>query len=113
MLEVSIDSELAPIVFANATQRNFQLPWDTKPGRVTVSVNGAPTNAESVRVIPASPGIFLYHGTLAVAQDASYQLITTGNPAMPASTIIVYMTGSGPVNPPLATGEAAPGSPLS
>ncbi len=114
-LEVSVKGDLAPIVFANGTQVNLQLPWDTKLGTavMAVSENSVVSNAENVQVIPASPGIFLYNGNLAVAQDASYQLITTGSPATPGSTIIVYMTGPGPLNLPLSRGEAAPASPLS
>lgn len=55
----------------------------------------------------------MYNGNRAVVQDANYLLVDQSNPAKPGSTVIVYMTGSGPVSTPPATGAPAIGSPLS
>jgi uncharacterized protein (TIGR03437 family) len=60
----------------------------------------------------AAPGIFTYASN-AVAQDTGYNLIGPANPAKPGGAIIVYLTGSGPVDPPAADGAAAPSSSLS
>jgi uncharacterized protein (TIGR03437 family) len=112
-----------------SSQINAQVPWGLVPAgtsatvNVTVDNNGSLSTATPVNIAPFSPGIFGFatsSGTLAIAytyQDGmfawpanSVQGLTT-HPAAPGSLVIVYATGLGAVNPPLADG-AAPGSVL-
>jgi uncharacterized protein (TIGR03437 family) len=52
------------------------------------------------------------YNRLAIAQDATYQLITAANPALRGQTIIVYANGLGAVNNTPPSGEATPPQPL-
>ena len=113
-LSVTVNGELAPLVYANPTQINFQIPWDVPAGSANFAViNGSQSNTVQAQVVPASPGIFMYNGNRAVVQDGSYLLVDQSNPAKPGSTVIVYMTGSGPVKPGEESGVPAVAAPLS
>lgn len=107
---VSVNGRAAPVFFASPAQINFQVPWETAIGTasVNVSVAGAVSNPVSVPVVSAGPGLFV-SGTSAIVQNAAdYSLNGPGNPAAPGSTIIAYLTGSGPVSPAATDGVAAP-----
>lgn len=109
-VSVSVDGRAAPVFFASPGQINFQVPWETAIGtaNVTVAVAGGASNSVSVPVVSAGPGLFMV-GTSAVVQNyPSYSLNGPGNPAPPDSTIIAYLTGSGPVSPAATDGVAAP-----
>jgi len=109
-VSVSVNGLAAPVFFASPAQINFQVPWETAIGTasVTVSVAGGAGNSVSVPVVSAGPGLFMA-GTSAVVQNyPSYSLSGPGNPAAPDSTIIAYLTGSGPVSPAATDGVAAP-----
>jgi uncharacterized protein (TIGR03437 family) len=58
------------------------------------------------------PSIFLTTDGQPIVTHADYSLITSSNPAHAGETIIIFATGLGPVTPPVATGVAAPLSPL-
>jgi uncharacterized protein (TIGR03437 family) len=79
---------------------------------VAVNINGAPTNAVQVALQSAAPGLFTTNGA-AIAQNVpDYSLNGPDHPAAPGSTIIAYLTGSGPVSATLADGAPTPDSPL-
>lgn len=113
-VSITVNGKAAPILAVNASQVNFQIPWETSPGsaQVIVSVNGAPANTLTVPVLAAAPGIFLEPAGRAAAQNSDYSLNTSGNPAKIGGTIIAYLTGSGPVNISEPDGIAAAFSPL-
>jgi uncharacterized protein (TIGR03437 family) len=50
----------------------------------------------------------LSDGTAAIEHAADYSLVTQSNPAVAGETIVVYMTGLGPVSSPVASGMPAP-----
>src|SRR5262249_29396084 len=66
-----------------------------------------------VPVLTAGPGVFILNGGAPAIQNSDFSLNRSTNPAHTGSTIIVYLTGSGPVSPPVATGFASPSKPLS
>jgi uncharacterized protein (TIGR03437 family) len=111
---VSVNGKNAPILYASPTQINFQVPWGTQTGNatVTVSVNGVTSNAITVPVTAAAPGIFYYPSGAAIAQNHDYSLNTSSNPEHAGSFIIAYLTGSGAVNPSVADGAATPSTGL-
>ena len=109
-VSVSVNGVAAPVFFASPSQINFQVPWGTAIGTasVTVSVAGGSSNTVSVPVVSAGPGLFV-SGNSAIAQNsADYSLNGPGHPAAAGSTIIAYLTGSGPVSPAATDGVAAP-----
>jgi len=44
---------------------------------------------------------------------ADFQLVSESNPATPGETVMIFLTGLGALNPPVADGAAGPVSPLS
>lgn len=111
---VSVNGKLAPILYASPSQINFQVPWETATGNatVTVTVDGTVSNSMTVPVTAAAPGIFFNSSGAAVAQNHDFTLNTPSNPAHAGSYLITYLTGSGPVNPPVADGAATPSTGL-
>jgi uncharacterized protein (TIGR03437 family) len=71
--------------------------------------------AVSFSVAATGPGVLNDSATgHAVAQNqADYSLNSAASPAAPGQYIIVYMTGQGLLDNPIATGAAAPADPLS
>jgi uncharacterized protein (TIGR03437 family) len=130
-VRVLVDGRPAPLVaVANSPQQqiNFQVPWETSPGRaqIQVEVAGLPGVPSEVDVQPAAPGMFtVFAGGLSVAAAlrANYQSLAVcergplGIPfcpqARPGEVILLYVTGLGAVSNPPATGAGAPDTPLS
>lgn len=112
---VTVNGVPAPLLYASPTQINFQVPPQTSAGTATVAVslNGSPAGALGVDVQPAAPGIFLLdqQRTAALNQDNSINSAT--QPAAAGSAVSLFVTGLGGVNPPIASGAAAPADSLS
>ena len=67
---------------------------------VAVFVNGGSSNTAAVAVGTSAPGLFYLPSGAAIVQNApSYTLNGASNPAPAGSTIVAYLTGSGPVSP--------------
>jgi len=113
-VSVSVNGQSAPLLYLTPTQVNFQVPWETGLGTasVTVSVNGGASNSITVSVLGAAPGLFSTSSGHAVVQNSDFTLNDPGNPAKTGSTIIAYLSGSGPVDTPVADGAATPIGPL-
>lgn len=109
-VSVSVNGQLAPVLYVTPSQVNFQVPWETAlgPATVTVAVNGGASNAVTVNVLGAAPGLFSTSSGQAVVQNSDYTLNSPGNPAKVGSTIVAYLSGSGAVSPPVADGAIAP-----
>ncbi len=113
---VSACGKAVPLIFVAATQINAQLPVEcsvsgTSP--LTVTSNGQTSTAEPASLAVASPGIFTVLssgvGDGAITHvDGS--IISQTSPAKPGETVIVYCTGLGAVQSPVATGAAATGA---
>ncbi len=108
-VSITVNGQSAPILFVTPTQVNFQVPWETAlgPAAVTVAVNGGGSNAVTVPVLGAAPGLFSSNGQ-AVVQNSDFSLNEPGNPAKVGSTIVAYLSGSGSVSPAVADGAATP-----
>ncbi len=115
-VSVRIGETAAPLVAVSATQVNFQIPGSLAPGRYPVRVtNGATTVDGNVLVMPASPGIFvLDRATPAQGAILTQDGAVNGANAAAArgSVILIYGTGPGALDGPLADGAAAGSSPL-
>ncbi|MCX6632346.1 MAG: SMP-30/gluconolactonase/LRE family protein [Candidatus Solibacter sp.] len=102
-VSVKVNGVAAPLYYVSPGQINFQVPWATPTtGTVNVAVlfNGGSSNIVAVPVATAAPGLFyLPHGAAIVQNTPSYSLNEASNPAPAGSTIIAYLTGSGPVSP--------------
>jgi uncharacterized protein (TIGR03437 family) len=107
------------LIYVSPTQINFQTPFEASlPGNTTVVVTANGTTAATITAALAefAPGIFGYARVPGsfdpVIVHADNALVTPGNPAGPAEVLVVYATGVGSLDNPLATGAASPSSPL-
>ena len=112
-VSVKVNGVAAPLYFVSPGQINFQVPWEIPTSgtvSVAVLVNGGSSNTASVAVGTAAPGIFYdpTSGDAIVQNTPDYSLNTAANPAPAGSTIVAYLTGSGPVSPATKDGTLAP-----
>jgi len=115
-VSVMVNGSPAPLYFISPGQINFQVPWSTTAGSsgtaaITVVVNGGASNPVQVPLQTAAPGLYV-SDTSAIVQNQDYSLNDAGHPAAAGSTIIAYLTGSGPVSPAVADGTPTPNSPF-
>jgi uncharacterized protein (TIGR03437 family) len=114
---VLIGSTPLPLLFVSPNQINAQVPFETAPGTATLTVvaNYAWSNWMTFQVTATAPGVMTMPlSQHAMAQNAAdWSLNSAQNPASPGQYVIVYATGQGLVDNPVATGAAAPPTPLS
>ena len=111
---VTMNGYTAPIFYASPAQLNVQVPFEvTGAATVTVSVGGVPQSSGNITVQSAGPGIFGLSQGRAAALNSDNSVNSSTRPAAVGSVLSVYATGLGTVNPPVATGAAAGGSPPS
>jgi uncharacterized protein (TIGR03437 family) len=86
-----------PLYYATPTQIDGVLPANTPlgSGTVTVTHNGAVSNAYPIQVVAAAPGITTYNGSGVTQHAASGQLVTYTNSAEPSEVIIIWGSGFG------------------
>jgi uncharacterized protein (TIGR03437 family) len=114
---VTINGTAAPLIFVSPGQLNVQVPFETKVGTATLTVQagsltGAPVTFE---VAAAAPGVFtMAKSNHAVAQNNPDQTLNSAEaPAIPGQYVTVYLTGQGAVDNPVPTGAAPPVTPFS
>jgi uncharacterized protein (TIGR03437 family) len=108
----------APLLFADSTQLNVEVPWEIIPSGTTTTVNvivtsnGKASTPSSVKVGPFSPGVFASSGlaiavnpdgTLAWPVGAMPGLKT--HPAKIGEALVLYANGLGAVKSPPADGQ--------
>jgi uncharacterized protein (TIGR03437 family) len=118
-LTVRVNGIAAPLYSVFPSQVNFQMPEEVESGDATVvfELNGKTSGYFSVPVGEAGPGIFPLDASIAgpgrgVAQNQDFSLNVPGSGAAPGQAVIVYVTGLGPVDNPVPTGQPTPNSPL-
>jgi len=117
--QVLLGGQTLPVLFANATQINAQVPYDLNVNtehQVVVKRGTTLSVGESFTVGSTQPGIFTANqqGTgqgIVIGPDQ----LTVATPATPAErgkVIIIYCTGLGAVTPGVTLGQPAPANPL-
>jgi uncharacterized protein (TIGR03437 family) len=106
----------APLLYVSPEQINFQMPFEVaglSAVRITVYAGDSGSPPEGVALAETGPGLFvLLDGRAAVLnQDSSPN--TPAAPAPRGSIVMAFLSGAGPVSPPLESGAAAPLNPLS
>ena len=102
---VLFDGVPAPLLFARSDQVNAVTPFalaGKSSTQVQIEYAGVKSQALSVRVAGATPGIFTVDSSgsgqaAALNEDNSYN--TPSNPAHPGSIVVLFATGAGPLNP--------------
>ncbi|MBV8819382.1 MAG: S8 family serine peptidase, partial [Acidobacteriaceae bacterium] len=96
-LEGDINGVSVPLYYVGPNQVNLQIPYETAPGRVTLTIGNPYVNAVyKFQVASAAPGIFQSNGFVA----APFNTVKRG------STTTLFITGDGVVRPSLATGSS-------
>jgi uncharacterized protein (TIGR03437 family) len=110
---VLFDGIPAPLLWAQGSQINAVTPFAIQPPftAMTIERNGVTYGPWKLPVAPAVPGIFTSdssgNGQAAVFnQDGT--LNSPSNPARKGSVIVIYATGAGQMDPPMADGAIAP-----
>ncbi|HYM10549.1 MAG TPA: carboxypeptidase regulatory-like domain-containing protein [Bryobacterales bacterium] len=109
---VTFNNTPAPLFFVRQDQINAEAPFEIaaqSTASVVVNYQGTASAPVTVVVGPTRPGIFQVPGSsqgVVVNQDGS--LCDSSHPAPRGTTVTVYATGQGGIQPPLATGQLAP-----
>jgi uncharacterized protein (TIGR03437 family) len=112
-VQVTLGSELLPLLYVGAGQIDAIVPYDAPlnvPLQLSVSHNGLSSVAESVIVASAQPAVFL-QTQINPTQGAVIGPAALAAPSSPVSrgdTIVIYCAGLGPVTPAIVAGAAAP-----
>jgi len=115
---VFINAVPAPLLFASPAQINGQVPAEVTGsqefrGGVVVRTSGGQTLSVPVEITEAAPEPFFTQGDEIIALNQDGTINSEENPASQGSTAVIFLTGIGPVDPPLRSGRAAPVRPLS
>ncbi len=115
-VRVTFDGTAAPAFFVSAGQVNVQVPYEVA-GRATtravIRYRDLSTSAVTLPVVGAKPGIFTLDGTRAIVVHPDGSLNGASNAVAKGTAILLFATGSGVTDPPVATGRAASSTTLS
>jgi uncharacterized protein (TIGR03437 family) len=112
--QVLVNGQPAPLVYVGANQINAQMPIEIPTGQpvsLTVINGGVTSNAVTVTIPPAAPGLFTFNGNQAIVQNPNGSLNSTTAPAHPGDVVVTYLTGGGSVSTvgTWTTGAGSPG----
>jgi uncharacterized protein (TIGR03437 family) len=113
---VTVNGTALPLFYVSSGQINAQLPFEVAAGTATVVVTNASGTSQSAtfNVASSAVGIFLYpNSTRAIALNQDGSVNGPDNPEARGRVVVVFLTGQGPVDNAVPTGQAAPLSPLS
>jgi uncharacterized protein (TIGR03437 family) len=104
-VQVLVNGQLAPLLYASLGQINFQMPFGLTGSTVTIVVrnNGLESAALQVPLAEAAPGLFA-----PVLHASDYSLVTASSPARAGEMVILYASGLGAVQGNVVAGAAAP-----
>ncbi len=114
-VSMTVNNIPAPLIFVGEFQANFQVPFEVNSGTATVVVtaNGIPSAPATVNVTATEPGIFITGTNQAVVLNPDLSVADGGHPAKVGSVVVMYVTGLGALDHPIATGAPASSDPLS
>jgi len=106
-VHVVVGGLLANLYYVSPTQINFLVPLNLLPGTINVQVviDGLAGPSIPLQLGPAAPALFQLDSQHAVATRPDGSVITSVAPAKPGDIVILYATGLGQTNPPLAYDE--------
>jgi uncharacterized protein (TIGR03437 family) len=107
-----INGVAAPLFFASASQINFQVPFGLTGPVAELRIRNA--TGEVVMHVPrgaAAPGIY-QSGGIGSILHGNGALVTESSPARTGEELVLFATGLGVVDQPVASGAPAPFSPI-
>ena len=110
-VSVLINGRQAPIYLISSGQINALVPYATveSPATITVNNNGTSSNTVNVPLTRTAPGVFSLDSTgigPGAILHANFSPVNAAKPAKIGETVLVFLTGLGAVNPPVADGTA-------
>ena len=127
-VQVKINGNAVPLVFASTSQVNFQCPLlpQGSPLEITVvTANSVLLPPIQSTMLDAAPDLFIWNGTntkginqgvILIASTNELAMPTTAGtasrPAQPGESLIIYATGLGETQPVVPLGTPAPSRPL-
>ena len=111
---MTINGVAAPLLFVSGGQVNLQVPFATSGTLATIALNnnGTTSNEVVVPVAQTSPAIFSVEGTGfgpgTVVHSDDFKLVSEARPAAAGETVVIFLTGLGPLDPPIADGAPGP-----
>jgi uncharacterized protein (TIGR03437 family) len=111
---VEIDGRRIPLMYVSSHQINAEVPFEVA-GKSSTRIRVRHSGEESEAILPvaaASPGVFgTWDQPAIVNEDGSVN--DYRHRAAKGRPVVIYATGQGVIDPPVATGKIAPVSPLS
>lgn len=107
-VKVFFDGVDAPLIYASATQLAAIVPYEIAGRAVTrlvVQYQGSQSQAVTLNVVDAAPGLFLVATGRAAALNQDSSVNAPDNPAAPGSVVVLYATGEGMTTPAAVTGQ--------
>ncbi len=107
------------LFFVSEGQINVQIPWELAGlnfAFVKARIGDSYSEAVSLNLGDSAPGIFDYNSggmSFGIVTHADGSLVTSSHPAQAGETVVIYMTGNGPLDMAQTTGEAASAASLS
>ena len=111
---VIIGGVQAPLFYVSPTQINAQIPFSLASGnqyQLLVSANGALTTPLSLQLNAGAPAILNFTSGAVIAQHLDGTLVLPTSPATPGEYIVIYSSGLGATDIPVASGAASPSNP--
>ena len=104
---VSVNGIPANLFYVSPTQINFLIPYTITAATAAIVVvrDGTAGPTVTVPLAATAPAFFEWSGNLALAVDASGNLISAASPAMPGEVIILFAEGLGRTQPDIQSGE--------
>ena len=114
-VSVLVNGTAVPLYFVSASQINGQIPFNLTPGPASAQVRNAAGTSNPIpfEVTATAPGILQFGENRAVAVNPDGSVNTAENPIAGGGILLVYLTGIGAVDNPVATGAPASADPLS
>lgn len=119
-VQVMINGRAAPVYAVSPGQISAIVPYANTENLTAIQVvnNGTSSNSVTLYTNSSAPGVFTLSqsgtGPAAILHaDAGFNPVSANNPAKKGETVLVFVTGLGAVDPPVADGAAGPSSPLS
>jgi len=112
---MNINNTAAPLLFGSNGQINAQVPFEIQPGAGALMLNQGGSIAGSTNFVvqAVAPGLFLLGQGRAAVLNSDFSINTSARPAAVGTYIAAFMTGLGPVDNPVQTGQPTPAAPLS
>ena len=113
-VSATMDGTAAPVYrvlnLSGQEQLSVQAPWSLSGKNsvsLTVTTAAGTSPAVTVPVLGAQPGIFILDAASSGATHADGSIAGAANAATKGETLVLYLTGMGPVDNPPATGASA------